>query len=188
MQHRFLCIAGSPRRGGNTELLLDKAIEGAQSIGAEITKLVLNEMDFVPCQNCGVCSTEGRCRFEDDMVQVYDAIESCDRFIVAVPIYFTTVSAQAKAMIDRCQPYWARKFLLKRKRLEGDRRGIMLSVSGFPHGRFFSNARKVLDIWMLVTDIKPVGEFCYFGIDGKDDIEKHPTALEEVYAAGGMLA
>lgn len=188
MPHKFLCIAGSPRRGGNTEALLDKAIEGAQSVGAEITKLVLNEMDFVPCQNCGFCSKQGRCRFEDDMVQVYDAIESCDRFIFAVPIYFTTVSAQAKAMIDRCQPYWARKYLLKEKGFEGDRRGVMLSVSGFRHGRFFPNARKVLDIWMLVADIKPVGDFCYHGIDAQGAIEKHPSALEEVYAAGRMLA
>ncbi len=188
MPHRFLCIAGSPRRGGNTEVLLDKAIEGAKSVGAEITKLVLNEMDFVPCQNCGFCLKKKRCRFEDDMVQVYDAIESCDRFIFAVPIYFATVSAQAKAMIDRCQPYWAKKFLFKEETFGGDRRGIMLSVSGFSDGRFFPNARKVLDVWALVAGIKLVGEFCYHGIDAKGAIAEHPSALDEAYAAGRMLA
>ena len=187
MAHKVLCIAGSPRRGGNSEMLLDAASEGAAAGGAETIKLVLNEMNFSPCQNCGFCSRKGHCRIKDEMQQVYEALEQCDRFIIATPIYFTTVSAQLKAMVDRCQPYWARKYLLKEPDFQGDRRGITLAVCGFKHGRFFPNAKRVIDAWMLVTDIKPVGDFFYHGVDARGDIEKHPSALKEAYQAGKVL-
>lgn len=105
-------VLGSPRVGGNVDILLDAALQGAAEAGAAATKLALNDLSIRPCQDCGGCSQTGRCVIRDDMDQVYEAIERMDGMVLASPVYFGGVTAQTKAMIDRCQALWARKYLL----------------------------------------------------------------------------
>jgi multimeric flavodoxin WrbA len=172
-------------------MLLDRALDGVAEAddGAQIQKIVLNELKFIPCQNCGFCSRTGACRFagSDDMKGIYEALDASDRFVIASPIYFASVSAQLKAMIDRCQAIWARKYLLKQKHPNPDRKLLFLSCGGFRHERFYRCARQVIRAWCAVTDIKLTGEFFYHSIDGRGDIEKHPTALNDAYNAGKAL-
>jgi len=191
LEHRVLAFAGSPRRGGNSEKLLDSALAGvaAAAPGAAVTKIVLNELEFVPCQNCRFCSATGYCRFAagDDMKGIYDELDASDRFIIASPIYFANVSAQLKAMIDRCQAIWARKYLLKRPHANQDRKALFLCCGGFKHDRFYRCARQVIAAWCVVLDIRLTGELFYPCIDALGDIEKHPTALDEAFNAGREL-
>lgn len=191
MARKILAFAGSPRRNGNSEKLLDRAITGALQAdpAADVRKLVLNEMKFIPCQNCGFCSGRGVCRYAagDDMGGIYEAIDSCDRFIIASPIYFASLSAQIKAMIDRCQAIWARKYLLKHRHQNPDRRALFLSCGGFKHDRYFKCAAEIAGAWCAVCDIKLAKELYYPSIDGLGDIEKHPTALDDALAAGREL-
>ncbi len=191
MEHRVLAFAGSPRRGGNSEKLLDSALAGvaAAAPGAAVTKIVLNELKFAPCQNCRFCNATGYCRFAagDDMKGIYEALDASDRFVIASPIYFASVSAQLKTMIDRCQAIWARKYLLKRPHANPDRKALFLSCGGFKHDRFYKCARQVIAAWCVVLDIRLTGELFYPSIDALGDIVKHPTALDEAFNAGREL-
>lgn len=191
MPHKVLAFAGSPRRNGNSEKLLDGALAGIADAGpaAEVQKVVLNELQFTPCQNCGYCSRTGFCRFaeSDDMKGIYQALDSADRFIIASPIYFASVSAQIKAMVDRCQAIWARKYLLKRAHPNPDRKALFLCCGGFKHDRFYKCARRVISAWCIVMDIKLMGELFYPSIDARGDIEKHATALADAFRAGKEL-
>ncbi|MEE9200220.1 MAG: flavodoxin family protein, partial [Candidatus Brocadiales bacterium] len=111
---KLLAIAGSPRRGGNSELLLDEAIKAARDIGLETEKLVVDELGIAPCTSCGSCWETGNCVIEDKMQEVYKKLLDADYVVVASPLYFLGVSAQLKALIDRCQALWARRFILKK--------------------------------------------------------------------------
>ena len=191
MAHKILAIAGSPRRDGNSELLLDSALKGIAEAApdAQVTKLILNELDMRPCQNCGACAKTGVCVFskDDAMGAICSALDDCDRFIVASPIYFATVSAQLKIMIDRCQAIWARKYLLKQRPPNPDRKALFLCCGGFDRDQFFKCARQVVAAWCICLDITLEESLFYRSIDAKGDILKHPTALSEAYAAGRKL-
>ncbi len=191
MGHKLAAFAGSPRRGGNSESLLNSALAGVAEAAPrlEVRTFVLNEMNIRPCQNCGFCSRTGYCRFAetDDMKEIYEWLDNADRFILASPIYFATVSAQMKTMMDRCQAIWARKYLLKKKHRNPDREALFLSCGGFKHDRFYRCARQVVSAWCVVNDISLAAELFYSSIDAKGSIEKHPAALAEARAAGRTL-
>jgi len=110
---RVLGIAGSPRRGGNTDLLLEKAIAGASDAGAETEIIVLHGLNISPCRHCDGCLEAGRCVIEDDMQWIHTRLRESDRLIVASPVFFMGLTAQTKMMIDRCQALWAIKYVLK---------------------------------------------------------------------------
>lgn len=188
-----LGISGSPRRGGNTELLLDAALEGAREAGAgraEVRKFVANELAMRPCQNCGGCDRTGRCVLGDEMGDVYEALRTADRMVLATPIHFGTVSAQLKSVIDRCQCLWVEKYRLKRSpaRAEGARRGLLLAVGGFKRGeRFFRAAEAVVKILFACLDVEYAGGLFWPGVDARGAIRDVPGALEAARAAGAKL-
>ena len=191
MPHQILAIAGSPRRQGNSETMLDRALAGVTEADPEatVTKLILNDLNIRPCQHCWFCVRKGYCRFakDDDMKHIYPALDECDRFIIVSPIFFANVSAQLKGMIDRCQAIWSRKFELHQSHENPDRKALFLCCGGFNRNTFFKCARQVVAAWCVVLDIKLIGERFYQGIDAKGDIEKHPTALDDVFELGKRL-
>ncbi len=186
---RALGIAGSPRRGGNTDLLLAQAMKGAESKGAEVKTIVLNELKITPCQHCDACFEAGKCRIEDDMPMVYGELEKADRIVIASPIQFMGVTAQVKAMIDRCQALWARKYILKQPPL-GDRRqrkGLFIAVGGMKLANLFEPALAVVRALFKVLDITYAGDLLFPGVDEKGAIKKHPDALKQAFLAGQKL-
>lgn len=138
----MLGIAGSPRRDGNTDLLLAEVMQGVASRGAEVKTLILNNLKITPCQHCDACLEAGNCRIQDDMQMVYKELETADRIVLASPVQFMTVTAQMKAMIDRCQALWARKYVLKIPPLgnERERKGFFISVGGRKVANLFEPA------------------------------------------------
>ena len=111
---RVLCIAGSPRRHGNSERLLDALIQGVNNSGGLAEKLVVVDYGIAPCRGCHSCSRTGQCVIEDRMNDVFPLIDGADAIVVSSPVYFATVPAVLKALYDRCQPYWARRYVLER--------------------------------------------------------------------------
>ena len=107
---KVLALNGSPRRGGNTELLLEEALKGVREKGGEVTLYHLNTLSLTPCQQCGACDDSGSCIIADDMQSVHRDILTADRIIVASPIFFFSVSAQTKIVIERWPREWSRKF------------------------------------------------------------------------------
>ena len=85
---KVLGIGCSPRKGGNTDILLGEALAGAQQNGAEVEQLSIRELDIKPCDGCYSCAKKGKCKIKDDMQLVYDKMLAADGIIFSVPIYF----------------------------------------------------------------------------------------------------
>ncbi|MFH1406500.1 MAG: flavodoxin family protein [Candidatus Omnitrophota bacterium] len=183
---RVLALLASPRRNGNTEILLDEAIRGARSKGANVEKIAINNLKFLPCQNCGGCDKTGICVIKDDMQKIYRKIKYADGIIIASPVYFGSLSAQAKAMIDRFQSAWVGKYMLKNK-IAGKKKGVFLCVSGSGNRKFFEAARKIVKYLFATNDIRYKADFFAPRADKKGDIRKYPDALKKAYALGEGL-
>lgn len=98
---RILGIVCSPRKGGNTEILVGEALEAAREAGSKIELFLVANKKIAPCDGCGTCEENGICKIEDDMQELYQLLERADGIIFGTPVYFGNVSAQAKAIIDR---------------------------------------------------------------------------------------
>ncbi len=186
---KVLGIAGSPRRGGNTDLLLAEVMRGAASGGAEVKTIILNDLEIAPCQHCDACQKAGRCRIEDDMQMVYRELGEADRIVLASPIQFMGVTAQAKAMIDRCQALWARKNVLKIPPLgnQRERKGLFISVGGRRVANLFEPALATVKSWFRTLDVTYAGDLLFPGVDEKGAIAEHPDALHQAFLAGQKL-
>jgi len=186
---RVLGIAGSPRRGGNTDLLLAEVMKGAASRGAEVKTIVLNDLKIAPCQHCDACLETGRCKVKDDMQMVYRELENADRIVLASPLHFMGVTAQMKAMIDRCQALWARKYVLKLPPLSNrrERKGLFISVGGRKIANLFEPVLVMIKTVFRILDVTYAGELLFPGVDEKGAIAKHPDALRQAFLAGQEL-
>jgi multimeric flavodoxin WrbA len=180
-------ISSSPRRHGNSEILLDRALEGAVSAGADVEKIVVNELEFKTCQECGECSKNGVCVILDGMESVYKKMDSADAVIVSSPMFFSSVTAQAKMMIDRFQCAWVAKYILKSCVRAKKRKGIFIGVAGSYRKGSFENARSIIKAFFATLDIEYTGELFCGGIEKMKDIDQDEKVLNRAYALGRDL-
>ena len=188
---KVLAIAGSPRRGGNTDLLLQEVIAGAEGGGAEVKRIILSELSIAPCRHCDCCLEAGRCVIEDDMQWIYSDLRTADRLVIASPIFFMGLTAQTKAMIDRCQALWIVKHVLKLPvAINGgrERKGLFISAGGTKGPKLFEPALATIKIWFKTLDVDYGGDLLFRSIDEVGDIAQHPTALRDAFMAGQRLA
>jgi multimeric flavodoxin WrbA len=109
---KILGICGSPRRGGNTLLLLKEALKGAEAAGAEVEEIFLRDKTISPCLEIYGCKKDGQCVIKDDFQAVAEKMIQADGLILASPIFFYTVRAHPKLLIDRCQSLWVKRYLM----------------------------------------------------------------------------
>ncbi len=188
---KILGIAGSPRRDGNTDQLLGQVMAGASSRGAETKTVILSELNIAPCRHCDGCIKTGECVVDDDMQWIRADLREFDRIVLASPIFFMGVTAQTKAMIDRCQALWVIKYVLKLPVAINpgkERKGFFISVGGTKLHNLFQPAMATVKSWFIILDIKYAGELVFSGIDEKEAILRHPTALQDAFAIGQKLA
>ncbi|MCR4392737.1 MAG: flavodoxin family protein [Dehalococcoidales bacterium] len=184
---KILGIAGSPRRGGNTDTLLDRFMEGAASKGAETKTLIVCQLKIAGCLHCDACLKKGICRIQDDMQMVYREMEAADGLVVASPLQFMTVPSELKALIDRCQALFVRKYILKVPPL-GDarpRKGFLISVGGrrtIPN--LFDAELVTIKTFFRTLDVRYAGDLLISGVDAKGDILKHPDQLTRAFEEG----
>jgi multimeric flavodoxin WrbA len=178
---KILGILGSPRKKGNSEILLDSALKAAEEEGAEVEKIRLCDLDYEPCRECHGCDETGECIVQDDMQRIYPKLMECDRLFIASPIFFMGISAQTKAMIDRCQCLWVRKYRLKQTMGEGreHRKGFFMAVGGSPNPEKFIAPVKVVRAFFATLDVTYDKELLVAGVDEKGAIMGHPNALED---------
>lgn len=98
---KVLGISCSPRKGGNTETLIREALEGSHSEGAEVELFSVTGKDIKPCDGCQTCIETGICHIVDDMQDLFQKMVDADGIIFGTPIYFYSMNAQAKAVMDR---------------------------------------------------------------------------------------
>ena len=187
---KVLGIFGSPRKGGNTELLLEETLKGAEKEGAEVERLHIVHFHITPCTECLRCLEKGECVIQDDMQKIYPKLLESDIIILASPIFFYGITAWAKAMVDRSQALWARKYILKDPSLgkEGKRRkGFLISVGGTKGQKVFDGAILTAKYFFDVLHADYVGELVFRSIDTEGDILKHPDALRQAFECGRKL-
>ena len=98
---KVLGIVCSPRKNGNTEILVKEALDSAHKLGAETEMIKVSDVNIMPCDGCETCEITGECKIEDDMQGIYTKVLKADGIIIGSPVYWLGVTAQAKIIIDR---------------------------------------------------------------------------------------
>lgn len=186
---KVLGIGGSPRIGGNSDTLLDMALKGAKKEGAETEKIILNELAIKPCQECGGCYETGACIIDDDMQIIYDKLAQAHGLIVASPIFFSGISAQLKAMIDRIQCHWIGKYRLGKEitTLPEPREGVFISVRGQQGHAVFKSAAKPVKALMATEGFRYLDDLFCEALDYKGAVQNQPEALTKACELGQKL-
>ncbi len=185
---RVLGIMGSPRIKGNTDLLLDEALRGAQSQGAEVEKIIVDKLQISPCREYYRCLRDGNCAIRDDMDDIYPKLLEADGVIVASPMFFYGLTSQVKALIDRSQALWVRRFILKQNLPDAVRKGAFIAVGATKGQRLFDGAILTVKYFYQSIGVKYAAELLVRGVDKKGEIREHPTALSDAFELGRRLA
>jgi len=188
---KILGIYGSPRRKGNSDILLDKALEGAKSTGAEVSSVYARDLKMIGCIECGGCDKTGKCVVKDEMQSVYPLLEFADVIILASPIFFYGVPSQAKAIIDRCQALWRKRMLTKTKeqrKTYDSGKGYIIAVGATSGKSLFDGTIMTTRYFYDALDMSYEGGMFVRKIDSKGAILEHPEILKEAYEFGVSVA
>ena len=186
----ILGISGSPRIGGNTDILLEKALEGARAAGGKTKKIILNNLDLSPCQEIEYekVNENGFSVIHDDIHLIYQAIQECRTLILASPIFFGSISAQTKIMIDRFQNVWVSNNILNKPIFNQKKDGAFLCAAGSRRQDFFENARFIVKNFFYSINFRyKVDLFCP-GADRRGDILFHTECLISAFELGHEIA
>lgn len=187
---KILAIYGSPRRKGNTALLLKQAVRGARDAHATVEEIVLRDLKISPCLEIYGCRETGRCVIQDDFQPLYDKLLGCQGLLLASPIFFYTVSAITKSMMDRCQSLWVKRYWIEKTpfgKKEFSRKGLFISVGATKGKRLFEGVQLTVRYFFDALDMELWKCLLYKGLDFEGDVLKHPAYLEEAYKAGADL-
>ena len=187
---KLCAVYGSPRRKGNTSILLRKAIEGARDEGAEVREIVLRDLKISPCLEIYGCRDSGKCVIKDDFHDVIDYIMEAKGLMLASPIFFYSLSAQAKMLIDRCQSLWMKKYYIEKADMKdrvATRKGLFISLGATRGKKLFDGPLLTVKYFFDVLDMDIHRSLLYRGIDHEGEISNYPDHLEEAYQAGREL-
>ena len=177
---KILVILGSPRKNGNSEICartISNTLTRQLNAEAEYIRLVSHKIS--PCIACGGCEKTGMCVVKDDMLDLYEKIDLADILLLASPTYFYGLSAQLKAFIDRIQARWSRRYLLKiRTRQEDKRLGYLVCSAATQGKKLFDGSILVAKSYFDAIDMAYGGGFVVRGLDEKGAIENHPDELQ----------
>ena len=183
----ILAIHGSPRRNGNTSTLLRKAVQGARDAGANVDEIVLRDLNISPCLEIYGCKENGRCIIKDDFHKVSDLLLSSDGLMLASPVFFYTVSAHTKILMDRCQSLWVKKYWIDKvsmKDWKAKRKGLFISAAATKGKKLFEGSLLSVRYFFDVLDMTLWKSLLYRQLDFEGDVLKHPDYLSEAYDEG----
>lgn len=178
---RAIGIAASPRKGGNSEALLEAALAGAESAGAEVQLVRLVELSFRGCLVCEGCAETGRCVQEDDLAPVHEELRSSQVWILSSPIYFDGLTWLAKAFFDRLWCY-------TKKKLPGRRAGAtIVTYEDKERADYLDVARRTANYFPWFGDFRPVKVLAGCRLGGKNDAGKRPELIKKADSLGKRL-
>jgi multimeric flavodoxin WrbA len=191
MPIKILAFAGSPRRNGNSETLLDWVLGGMSTDkDVVIEKVALTDANINPCKGCNACEKLNKCVQRDGMDVYHDKIVDADIILLSSPIFCMGVASQVKALIDRAQVFRSRKYVLKLPVVpmerKGKRLGVFLASAGQKWDYVFDAAIPSVKCFYHVIDIKDadISYLMINGVDEKGAIEHHPTAKTDAEKLG----
>lgn len=185
---QILGLVGSPRKGKNTDQLVQKVLDGAKDAGAKTTKIYLNDLKIKPCQACKKHPYPKYCFYNDGMTKLYKLFETVDGIVLGTPAYYETISSQVKLMIDRCNclglaPQWVRpprKFI---RRIKKPKKGIFIWVADCSTN--IKPALASIKFWCLDVNLKIIKILKMYHADRKDSNKE--KLLEKAYKVGKLL-
>ena len=185
-------IYGSPRKGGNSDLLLDKLLEGAASAGASVDRIYCRKLKISGCLECGGCDETGKCVVDDGMSDVYPLLDAADAVVAATPIFFYGPTAQLKALIDRSQACWSARRLAKpdpaQRKTYDSGRGYLIAVGATKGKNLFEPSEITAKYFYDALDMSYEGGILIRGLEGKGDVSRQPDELDRAYELGRAIA
>ena len=184
-----LGIQGSPRKKGNTSFLLSRFMQAAESLGAQTRIVEVAQKNIVPCKEYVVCEKKGFCPIDDDIkTEIYPLIRQAEVVLLATPIFFFNMTAQLKAVVDRCQLFWARKYRFNlADPAKKTKCGFLLSVGASKGKSLFEGLQLSAKYFFDAIDARYAGSLTYRNIEGLKDMANHPTVNEDVEKAAAAL-
>jgi multimeric flavodoxin WrbA len=183
---RLLAIYGSPRKGGNSDKLMEYFLEGTERSKYKTERVYLRGLNILPCNGCEGCDKTGKCVLEDDMVGYYDKLLHYNRIVMAFPVFFLGPPAIVKAFIDRAQTLWVRRFVLRNvNESDARREGYLLSVGGYERGeKIFSCNIAIVKAFYAACGFRYKGALLYPDIEGPDDLLGREDIRKDAIRAG----
>jgi multimeric flavodoxin WrbA len=182
-----LALFESPRRGGNTDTMMEYFLEGAAREGRPQERIYLRNLRISSCTECGACAETGRCAIQDDMLPLYGKLLGRSRVVFALPVFFLGPPAVSKAFIDRAQALWVRS-RGQGKRAGGNRRGFLLSAGGFAGEKVFSCNRSIVRAFFGACGVAYRGEYLLPGMDEYGAVARTADLRDELRELGSAFA
>jgi len=184
-----LGFQGSPRKKGNTAFLLTNFMQAIEKSGAQTRIIEVTQKNIIPCKEYVVCERKGYCPIDDDVkTEIYPLIRQAEVVVLATPIFFFNMSAQLKALVDRCQLFWARKYKLKlADPAKKTKRGFLLSVGASKGKSLFEGLQLTAKYFFDAIDARYEGSLTYREIEGPKDMAKHPQVSADIEKAAADL-
>jgi multimeric flavodoxin WrbA len=187
---KILAVYGSPRKKGTTSVLLSHAVKGAVEAGAQVEEVFLRDLKMSPCLEIYACKNTGRCAIKDDFQALHDKLDDCAALMLASPIFFYTVSAHTKIFMDRCQAPWARKYLVDKAPFglrQPARKALFVCAGATRGGKLFDGVLLSMKYFLDALDMELWKSLLFRGLEGPEELEKHPEYLEEARRTGAEL-
>ncbi|HSO19272.1 MAG TPA: NAD(P)H-dependent oxidoreductase [Desulfosarcina sp.] len=175
-----LGLQGSPRKRGNTDTFMAAFMDRAAKAGANVETIQVSRAGIVPCIGCGYCETHGTCVIADDPMStgIYGLLRKADLVVAASPVFFYGMTAQLKALVDRCQTLWSRKYVYKLKDpLAATRKGLVFSVAASRGRQLFDGIHLTAKYFFDAIDAGYDMSLTYRGIESKGAI-RHRKGLD----------
>jgi len=187
---RIVAVYGSPRRNGNTAALVRKAVQGARAAGAHVEEVFLRDLTMSPCLEIYGCRKDGRCVIQDDFGPLQKLLLQSNGMILGSPIFFYSVTAHTKILMDRCQSLWVKKYWIDKVPFNSrttTRKGIFISVGATRGRRLFDGAMLSVKYFFDVLDMELLPPLLFRGLDMEGDVLEHPDYLLEAQTSGAAL-
>lgn len=192
---KVLGIGGSPRKGGNSDILLERMLEGAAAGGVDVETVQLRDYSFQSCIGCERCRKDKQCTgLLDGMQLIYPKIIEAGGLILVTPVYNYNVTAWMKAFLDRLYCFY--DFGDERpgswsSRLGGQQRKAIIAAVGEQPDREEGGMDLVMQAMRLpatALGYQVIDEFGVLGVFARGKVREHPQTLEQAEALGKKLA
>jgi len=181
---KVIGFVGSPRKGGNTDILVKQILTGAHASGAETVITYLNDMDFKDCQGCGYCKGNDYCRFKDDMQPVYDDLKMADRIVIGSPLYFGQMTGLTKCFLDRWYALLNPDFT---SRLPPGKKAVLIFPQGDANPAMYEGMSLHFEVTLGFFGIKVTERIIAPGLLAEGDAAEDETMMIRTFAAGKKL-
>jgi NAD(P)H-dependent FMN reductase len=191
MAGKIIGLLGSPLTGGNTALLLERALKGAEDAGCTVEKIIVVNLDFQACQEMMFCKEHDTCILDDDLQAIYPKFREMDGLILATPVMTMGIPGKLKSLIDRFQVFFMAKYVrhkpLISKEKKIHRKGLLICISGMRIPDVFIGVKLTVKAFFDIIDCQYTDELLISDMDTIMDIRSQPALLDAAYKKGFAL-